>query len=439
LLCAIKLNYNCFKMLKLIPPSAIPLRNSQAYDSDTLSKVETMFTEIRKGGVDTIRSYAEQFGEISTGQDLLATPKEMENAVNALSQNELGVLKRVADRIKTFAEAQKSCLTPLSVKILGGEVGHEVLPVDTAGCYAPGGRFPLPSSVLMTVIPAKVAGVKTVILASPKPTPHTLAAAYIAGADYIVRIGGVQAVAGMAYGMFGCPSADIIVGPGNRWVTSAKQLLSAHVGIDMLAGPSELMVIADETADSETISLDLLAQAEHDPDAIPILLSTSRTLIEEVNVALKKNLAKLREPNRAIAKESLNNGFAVCVNDIAESTQIANLYAPEHLELFFDNADKFASNFTNCGGLFIGGLAAEVVGDYGAGPNHTLPTGGSAKFKGGLSVFNFLRLRTWMNIENQAAAEQLYRDAAALGRIEGLEAHARSAEARLKLRDRDVK
>merc|ERR1711871_841365 len=256
------------------------------------------------------------------------------------------------------------------------------------GCYAPGGRYPLPSSVLMTALTARAAGVPQVWVASPRPAVATLAAAHIAGADGLIAIGGAQAIGAMAYGV-GMPPCDVIVGPGNKWVTAAKSLVSGICGIDMLAGPSEVLVIADKTADADVIAADLLAQAEHDPDARPILISTDETLVKSVNECIRVRLATL--PSAPIASQAVEKGFA-CV-------------AP--------NMDKAIE-------------LSDIIG-----PNHVLPTSGTAKYTGGLSVFTFLRIRTWMNMTSKDGGQTVVTDAITLARIEGLEGHARAAECRL--------
>ena len=340
------------------------------------------------------------------------------------------VLQRVAERIRAFALAQRGCLNDLTLSVPGGEAGHTCIPVRSAGCYAPGGRFPLPSSVLMTAVTARAAGVERVWVASPRPTDATLAAAAIAGADGLRAIGGVQGVAALARGLLGVPEGgcDMIVGPGNRWVTAAKLLISGEVGIDMLAGPSELVVLADETADARVVAADLLAQAEHDDDAIPILISTSTTLIAGVVDELQRQLTTL--PTHATARGALRNGYAVVASSMEQAAALSDDIGPEHLEIHARDAQRIASGIRNAGAVFIGAGAAEVLGDYGAGPNHVLPTGGTSRFRAGLSVFTFLRARTWIRIDEVARAAPILEDAAALARMEMLEGHARSAECR---------
>ena len=401
---------------------------TQIYDDKTINIVRDILSDIREHKLNSVTEYAEKFGDIEHGQKLFVSQDELKRAFDNLPSNEQEVLQRTADRIRAFAQAQRDSLADLKFPIDGGFAGHNVMPMEVAGCYAPGGRFPLPSSVLMTVIPARVAGVKTICLASPKPTTHTLAAAYIAGVDTMLRIGGAQAIGAMAYGIDGIAPADIIVGPGNRYVTAAKQIVSSQCAIDMLAGPSELAIIADETANAEIIAADLLAQAEHDTDAWPVLVTTSRQLIDDVQEQIKIQLETL--PTISTASASIEKGLAVYASDIEEGLKILNHLASEHVEILCKNAQDIASRVQHGGGLFIGNDSAEVIGDYGAGPNHTLPTGGTARHKAGLSVFNFLRMTTWIDINEPEKAQQLYKDAEDLGRIEGLEAHARAARLR---------
>jgi histidinol dehydrogenase len=413
-------------MLRKILPQNIPLNRSQAFDNETLTNVRSMLSEIKANGDKEIIKLSKKFDGLDG--EFIIQPADLKVAFDSLSNDDQALLIRTADRIRDFAIAQKSCLTSLKFSIPGGYAGHDILPIDVAGCYAPGGRFPLPSSVLMTVIPAKIAGVKHVIISSPKPTTYTLAAAYVAGADTMLCLGGVQAIGAFAYGTAHTPPVNMIVGPGNRWVTAAKHIVSEFVGIDMLAGPSELVVFADNDQDEQIIAADLLAQAEHDDDALPILITTSEDLLNRVNDALITQLKDL--PTLKTAEAALKNGFAVVTKSVEEAIDICNRLAPEHLQILARDATSIAPLFTNAGGIFIGKDSAEVIGDYGAGPNHTLPTGGTAKFTAGLSVFAFMRMRTWINIEDNHKAQILYNDSMKLGMIEGLEAHSRAAKIR---------
>jgi phosphoribosyl-ATP pyrophosphohydrolase/phosphoribosyl-AMP cyclohydrolase/histidinol dehydrogenase len=270
-----------------------------------------------------------------------------------------------------------------------------------------------------------VAGVERVWVASPKPAPVTLAAAAVAGADGLLAVGGAQAIAALAFGADPVPACDVVVGPGNRWVTAAKQLVAGSVAIDMLAGPSELVVLADRSADPAVVAADLLAQAEHDPDALPVLVTLDAALAGAVDAELERQLATL--PTAATARAAVAHGVAVVAGDLAAACAVCDRLAPEHLQVMLADPGPAVARLRHYGALFIGSGSAEVLGDYGAGPNHVLPTGGTARHTGGLSVFTFLRVRTWLRMDAPAA---LAADAAALARLEGLEAHARAAERR---------
>jgi histidinol dehydrogenase len=409
------------------PADVAPRRH--AVDEATLRAAEGLLREVREGGEPALLALAERFGDWRPGRPHLFGPAALAEAFAALPPDERGLLERTARRVRTFAEAQAAAFRPARVPVPGGEAGHDLVPVERAACYAPGGRFPLPSSVLMTAVTARAAGVREVWVASPRPAPVTLAAAHVAGADGLLGIGGAQAVGAFAYGVGGVPAADVIVGPGNRWVTAAKQLVAGRVGIDMLAGPSELVVVADRDADPHTVAADLLAQAEHDPDALAVLITDHEPLLADVEAALAEQLATLA--TAATARASLANGYAVLVGGRDEALALVDRIGPEHLELAVAAAAELAPRVRNAGAIFLGRAAAEVLGDYGAGPNHVLPTGGTARFSGGLSVLTFLRLRTWLAIDRPAEAAALVADAAALARLEGLEAHARAARRRL--------
>ena len=292
----------------------------------------------------------------------------------------------------------------------------------------------------MTVATARAAGCEKVILASPRPAPITMAAAHISGVDQFLCVGGAQAVAAMAYGVDGegnqgkvVPRCDCICGPGNKWVTAAKSIVNGYCGIDMLAGPSEVLVICDDTANPEVVAADLIAQAEHDVVARAILLSTSDGIIEKVDAQVAVQIDALPEPNKSTALEALKQSFAVKCDSIDQCIEISDNIAPEHLEIQTRDAMKVGKKCANYGGLFVGEHAAEVLGDYGAGPNHTLPTGATSRYTGGLSVFNFLRIRTWMRVDNPETSQSMVQDSIVMARLEGLEGHARAAEKRRRL------
>jgi phosphoribosyl-ATP pyrophosphohydrolase/phosphoribosyl-AMP cyclohydrolase/histidinol dehydrogenase len=400
-----------------------------AVDAETLSGAAAIVDAVKCEGENALRRFAEKFGDLRPGDEIVLGDEAMSTGLEAVSDADRAVLERAADRIRRFADAQRRSLQDMKLHVDGGEAGHWVAPVERAGCYAPGGRYPLPSSVLMTVLTARAAGVDEVWLASPRPGPEVLAAAAVAGADRVVAVGGAHAIAALAYGAGPVPACDVIVGPGNRWVTAAKMLVSGDVGIDLLAGPSELVVLADDSADAEVVAADLLAQAEHDTDALPVLVTTSSRLAAAVNREVASQLVDL--PTRETAEAALDNGAIVLAKDLDEAVLVCDRLAPEHLQVLTENPRELVARLHHWGGLFIGATGAEVLGDYGAGPNHTLPTGGVARYRGGLSVVDFLRIRTWMRLDSAFASRDLIADAVALARMEGLEGHARAAEKRL--------
>lgn len=390
-------------------------------DNGTLAATTEIVEDVRSGGEPALRRHSMRLGDLGEADPITVPRDRLEAAYGDLEPDHSATLARAAGRIESFARHQLEALQDIDVEVEGGRAGHSWVPVEAVGAYAPGGRHPLPSSVLMTVIPARVAGVESVWVASPRPAPVTLAAAWLAGADGLLAVGGAQAVGAMAFGTVS-PRCDLIVGPGNRWVTAAKKYLYGEVGIDGLAGPSEIVVIADESASPERIAADLLGQAEHDTDAIPALITTSSTLAHEVDLEINRQLADL--PTADAASEALLNGFAVLVGTLAEAAGVSDAIAPEHLALHVEDAETLSSRLHCYGSLFLGAGTAEAFADYGAGPNHVLPTGGGARFQSGLSVMSFLKAPTWLRLEEPSI---LARDTALFARLEGLEAHARSA------------
>lgn len=411
---------------------------------DLGARVARILAEVRDQGEAALRRWAVELGDRTPDEPLFLDRAVLDAARDGLPADTRALLERTATRISTFAEAQRACLRPLDLEVAGGRMGHELLPLDAVGCYAPGGRYPLPSSVVMTVAPARVAGVASVWVASPRPTEVTLAAAAIAGADGVLACGGAQALAALAYGVGPLPRVDFLCGPGNRWVTEAKRQLVGTVGIDMLAGPSELLVFADPTADPDEIAADLIGQAEHDDDARPILVvveaapgtpadgENAASLVAAVDEALTTRLADL--PTAQTARTALDRqGCAVVCATLAEAVAVIDAVAPEHLEVRLAPAVRDAAlpRLRHAGAVFLGPGGAEVLGDYGAGPNHVLPTGATARVRGGLSVLDFLRVRTFLDLPAGAETAALAEDAAALARLEGLEGHARAAELRV--------
>ena len=421
-------------LLRIIPPGSATLSRSDVLDEATLRAATDIINAVRTQGEPALRRFGHQFGDLPPTSDpaknppLLLTKHHFAAACARVGPSVCSLLQRVATRITTFAAAQRSALHNLQIPVPGGTAGHTIAPVARAACYAPGGRYPLPSSVLMTALTARAAGVPEVFVLSPKPSDIVLAAASIAGADALLPLGGAHAIAAAAYGV-GLPRCDVVVGPGNRFVTAAKKLLLGTIGIDMLAGPSEVLIIADDSASPRLIAADLLAQAEHDTDAAAIVLVTCPQLLAQIECELASQLATLPTASTASAAIA-SNSFACLCHSMQQATDLASQLAPEHLEIHTRDPAAVAAQVSSYGAVFIGPAAAEVLGDYGIGPNHTLPTSGTARFASGLCVNHFLRWRTFVQIDDPAAAAEIYQDSIALARLEGLEAHARAAELR---------
>ena len=401
----------------------VVLRERRDAASDTSQSVASILGELSNGGEASLWDLARRFDGRDVGATLCIDRDELAASAARVEPGLLELLQRCKARISAFAEAQLACLTPLRFAVPGGHAGHDIAPVERVGCYAPSGRHPLPTSVLMTVVTARVAGVRCITLATPRPDATMLAAAHVAGADRVLACGGAHAIGALAFGI-AVPRVDVVCGPGNAYVTEAKRQLSGHVGIDMLAGPSELIVIADANADPARVAADLLAQAEHDPLALPLLVTTDASVIQRVELELDRGLAML--PTRDVARAALSGrgGVLLCA-DFDEVVAACNAIAPEHLVCQSLEAERSAHRFAAYGALFTG-KGGEVFGDYGVGPNHVLPTGGSARHTGGLSVFSFLRVRNWLHLDS--VPPELRADTLDLARLEGLPGHARAAD-----------
>lgn len=407
----------------------------QRNDSEAERVVDTIIVDVRNRGEKAVRAWAEKLSECESGEKIFLARSELEESWASLDASTRGLLERTQGRIEAFADSQKACLSKLDMPVPGGRAGHDLIPVASAGCYVPGGRHPLPSSALMSVTPARSAGVGEIYCAGPHPAPVTLAAAFLAGADGFLKVGGAQAVAALAFGVFTKPCA-MVVGPGGRFVAAAKRRLFGMVGTEAPAGPSELLVIADEYADPEIVAADILAVAEHDIAALPLLVCLSENAQNRIEASLGMALEKLPEPNASTARQALELGWSCVAKDPLQACRIAEAWAPEHLSLSVENARWFMERIDSAGAVFLGGNSGEVFGDYGMGPNHTLPTSGAARFSGGLSVFDFLRVRTWLKIDNPSTCAA---DAVAFAELEGLNAHARAARLRARQPGRDQK
>ncbi|MFH1638770.1 MAG: histidinol dehydrogenase [Chloroflexota bacterium] len=398
---------------------------------DAEQVVAQIIRSVRERGDAALRDYTLRIDGVELGS-LAVSRGQIDTATREVAPDFLTALKLAAERIAVFHITEKEALLS-GVSRMGGKM--LVRPLERVGIYIPGGTASYPSTVLMTVIPARAAGVGEIILMTPpqkngRVSPFTLAAAQIAGVSRIFSVGGAQAIAALAYGTESVPKVDKICGPGNIFVMLAKKQVFGAVDIDGLQGPSEVLIIADAKADPSYCAADLLAQAEHDPLASAILITTSRVLADEVNRELAVQLTDL--PRRDIAGESLGSrGKIAVVSSVDEAIALANLYAPEHLCLMVENAESYIDKITNAGCIFVGDNTAEVLGDYVAGPSHALPTGGTARFSSPLNVMDFIKLINVVALNEENPA-RLWRAAATIARAEGLEAHARAADKRLK-------
>ncbi|NLL67832.1 MAG: histidinol dehydrogenase [Clostridiaceae bacterium] len=383
---------------------------------------------------EALIEYSKKFDKVELTLDTIeVSQKEMDEALNSIDRNLLKVIEKAAANIQDFHEKQleKSWFTTNEAGIL---LGQKVTPLSRVGVYAPAGSAPLPSTVLMDVIPAKVAGVEEIILCSPpvkggKVDPLILACAKLAGADRVFMVGGAQAIAAMAYGTNVIPKVDKIVGPGNIYVATAKKMVFGTCGIDMIAGPSEILIIADETANPAYVAADLLSQAEHDKLASSILLTTSKEIAQMVSQEVAQQLSKL--PRAQTAAESLEKYGAIIVTDtIEDAVEISNNIAPEHLEVCTKNPFDLLSKIKNAGAIFLGNYSPEPLGDYFAGPNHTLPTSGTARFFSPLGVYDFIKRQSIISYSRDAF-ESAASDVAAFAQSEGLTAHEQAIRIRV--------
>ncbi|MGZ5062615.1 MAG: histidinol dehydrogenase [Usitatibacter sp.] len=390
---------------------------------------------VRTRGDAALLEYTARFDRWSpaSAQELAVPLGEAREALRALGAREREALEFAAARIRSYHERQ----VQESWRIDGGDgtvLGQQVTPLDRVGLYVPGGKAAYPSSVLMSAVAAKVAGVPELVMVTPTPdgilNGPVLAAAALAGVDRIVRVGGAQAVGALAFGTASIAPVDKIVGPGNAYVAAAKRRVFGRVGIDMVAGPSEVLVIADSSAHPDWVAMDLFSQAEHDELAQAILLSPDEAFIERVAESMRRQIGEM--PRRAIIEASLAaRGALIRVRDLEEACELANRIAPEHLELAVADPEKLAAKIRHAGAIFLGHHASESLGDYCAGPNHVLPTSRTARFSSPLGVYDFQKRSSVIGV-SPAGARTLGRAAATLARAEGLEAHARSAEWRMR-------
>ena len=407
-------------------------RTAQTQQSEARERVDAILAAVRDRGDAAIADFTERFDGFRPLP--MAVPQEaLEQAWTTLPTNLRDALELAHRRITDFHQRQR----PADLAVTGphGEqLGRRWRPVQRAGLYVPGGRAAYPSTVLMNAVPARVAGVKELVICSPagrdgEVNPVVLAAAHLAGVKTVFRLGGAQAIAAMAYGSESVPKVDVISGPGNLYVTLAKQAVYGQVAIDSLAGPSEVLVIADHSAQPEQVAADLLAQAEHDPLAAAVLITTDHALADGINAAVAEQLTN--HPRREICEAALRDwGLVVVCDDLESCARLSDSFAPEHLELLVERPEPLADRIQNAGAIFLGPWSPEAVGDYLAGPNHTLPTCGAARFSGALSVETFMRHTSLIGF-NRAALEATGSAVQELATSEGLHSHAESVRRRL--------
>ena len=407
-------------------------RTTQTQQGEARERVETILAAVRDRGDTAIADFTERFDGFRP-EPMAVSPEALEQAWTSLPTNLRDALELAHRRITDFHQRQR----PADLAVTGphGEqLGRRWRPVERAGLYVPGGRAAYPSTVLMNAVPARVAGVKDVVICSPAGrdgavNPVVLAAAHLAGVKTVFRLGGAQAVAAMAYGSESVPKVDVISGPGNLYVTLAKQAVYGQVAIDSLAGPSEVLVIADHSAKPDQVAADLLAQAEHDPLAAAVLITTDPALADGINAAVAEQLAD--HPRQEICEAALRDwGLVVVCDDLESCARLSDSFAPEHLELLVERPEPLADRIQNAGAIFLGPWSPEAVGDYLAGPNHTLPTCGAARFSGALSVETFMRHTSLIGF-NRAALEATGSAVQELATSEGLHSHAESVRRRL--------
>jgi sulfopropanediol 3-dehydrogenase len=404
-------------------------------EDDTRATVAGMLRDIEEGGEARALHFAESLD--GWKGDVVVSKADIAAAAASVPEQIKRDIQFAYDRVRGFAEAQLSSMVEFETELSPGLIaGQRLIPVDAAGCYVPGGRYAHIASAIMSVATAKVAGVSNVIACSPPRKeggvhPAILYAADLAGADTILSLGGVQGIAALAFGLFTGHKADILVGPGNRFVAEAKRLLFGRVGIDLFAGPTEILVIADDTADADIVASDLIGQAEHGPDSPAWLVTTSRRLADEAQARIPGCIGRLEEPNRSAAENAWRDyGEVVLVDDRDEAVRVSDAYAPEHLEVQAADLDWWLQNLRNYGSLFLGEETTVAYGDKASGPNHILPTKGAARYTGGLSVGKFIKTVTWQRMTRDANRD-VGAASARISRAEGMLGHALTGDDRL--------
>jgi len=419
----------------LLSSLSLPMADDDAIEA-TVAKI---LLAVKEKGDEAVLAFTKQFDRLNVASvsELEIPQKDLEQAYKSLSAEQKSALDIAAQRVRAYHEKQKieaGCHSWEYEEADGTRLGQKVTALDRVGIYVPGGKAAYPSSVLMNAIPAKVAGVEQVIMVVPTPdgarNPLVLAAAYLAGVDRVFTIGGAQAVGALAYGTKTIPSVDKIVGPGNAYVAAAKRRVFGIVGIDMIAGPSEILVLCDGSSNPDWVAMDLFSQAEHDEQAQSILLCPDAAFIEQVQASINKLLPEM--PRAKVIEASLTNrALLIQVKDMSEACEIANAIAAEHLEICAADPRQWAEKIRHAGAIFMGNYSSESLGDYCAGPNHVLPTARTARFSSPLGVYDFIKRSSMIEV-SEAGAQTLGSVASTLAHGEGLQAHARAAEMRLK-------
>lgn len=410
-------------------------KTAETGQSDVRETVQTVLAEIEAGGEAAARSYAEKFDKYDG--DILVGAEARAAAAAKVPQQLKDDIQFAYDRVRAFAEAQRATIKDAEVEISPGLIaGHRNLPMQVAGCYVPGGRYAHVASAIMSVTTAKVAGVPNIVACSPpKPgegiNPAILYTLDLCGADHVLALGGIQGIASMAFGLFTGKKADILVGPGNQFVAEAKRILYGRVGIDMFAGPTEILIIADKTADVDIVAYDLVGQAEHGYNSPAWLITLDKELGEKVLARVPELIATLPETNRQNAEAAWRDyGEVVFAETREEAVAVSDEYAAEHLEVHTEDLNWWLDNLSNYGSLFLGEETTVAYGDKTSGPNHILPTKGAARYTGGLSVGKFLKTLTWQKMTREANRD-IAPVSARISRLEGMEAHARTSDIRL--------
>ena len=404
-------------------------------DAEVRKTVEKILQDVTKRGDEAVRELSLKFDNY-TPDSFILNKKEIENIVDKVNKRDLEDIKFAQDQVRNFAQKQLECLKDLEVETIPGVVlGHKNIPVNSVGCYVPGGKYPMVASAHMSVITASVAGVKNITASAPpqngKPHPAIVSAMYYGGAHKILCLGGIQAVASMALGTESITKSDMIVGPGNMFVAEAKRQLYGRVGIDLFAGPTETLVIADETSDAEICAVDLLGQAEHGPTSPAILLTNSKKLAEDTLAEVDRQLTIL--PTADIAKNSWKEyGQVILCDSLDEMVQVADELAFEHVQIMTEDIDYFLNNMTNYGALFLGSRTNVAFGDKVIGTNHTLPTKTAARYTGGLWVGKFIKTCTYQKVLTDEASSKIGEYCSRLCALEGFSGHGEQANIRVR-------